>query len=469
MNGFRLYSLEIDSELIRTDKIELVNISDSLNSNYFSLMIGNNGTGKSRILSEVARFFKKTEKHSDPNLSKHSYFEYNITPSKIIAVTNSISDKFPTDQSFMRFPPLSKGFYYKDFYYNYLGTRSRYFNSSKNFLINRALQIVFENYSERDISRNYRHIFDYLNYEPVIKLNYQFINPTNSGFKPINPNSMISYVKNIGIDRHLNISKYLVSTVEERAYELCDFILQRSYYGSNNNELTVNFSEKNIGRIQKNELLYTENFHEYELISILEKIGLIRTMKVQLFKKYGMSFSFDDASSGEANILSTLLSLVPLLKDNSLILIDEPEISLHPLWQAKYIDLLNKTLGNVSGCHVIIASHSPFLASDLKPHNSSVVSLKSKKGIIHSNLINKSTYGWSAEDILLNVFGMETTRNFDLYESVSEALYLLANGQKFDEKLIAIKYKLREFYPSILDTDPIKPVIKAIFEAISYD
>ena len=150
-------------------------------------------------------------------------------------------------------------------------------------------------------------------------------------------------------------------------------------------------------------------------------------------------------------------------------MIDEPEISLHPLWQAKYIDLLNKTLGNVSGCHVIIASHSPFLASDLKPHNSSVVSLKSKKGIIHSNLINKSTYGWSAEDILLNVFGMETTRNFDLYESVSEALYLLANGQKFDEKLIAIKYKLREFYPSILDTDPIKPVIKAIFEAISYD
>lgn len=469
MNGFRLYSLEIDSELIRTDKIELVNISDSLNSNYFSLMIGNNGTGKSRILSEVARFFKKTEKHSDTNLSKHSYFEYNIAPSKIIAITNSISDKFPTDQSFMRFPALNKGFYYKDFYYNYLGTRSNYFNSSKNYLINRALQIVFENYSERDISRNYRHIFDYLNYEPVIKLNYQFRNPTNSGFKPINPNSMINYVKNIGIDRHLNISKYLVSTVEERAYELCDFILQRSSYGSNNNELTVNFSEKNIGRIQQNELLYTEKFHEYELISILEKIGLIRTMKVQLFKKDGMSFSFDDASSGEANILSTLLSLVPLLKDNSLILIDEPEISLHPLWQAKYIDLLNKTLGNVSGCHIIIASHSPFLASDLKPHNSSVVSLKSKKGIIHSNLINKSTYGWSAEDILLNVFGMETTRNFDLYESVSEALYLLANGQKFDEKLIAIKYKLREFYPSILDTDPIKPVIKAIFEAISYD
>ena len=92
-----------------------------------------------------------------------------------------------------------------------------------------------------------------------------------------------------------------------------------------------------------------------------------------MYKKGGSSFNFREASSGEANILSTLISLVPLLKDNSLVLIDEPEISLHPLWQSKYIDLLNKILENVSGCHIIIASHSPFLASDLKPNNSSVV------------------------------------------------------------------------------------------------
>jgi len=150
-----------------------------------------------------------------------------------------------------------------------------------------------------------------------------------------------------------------------------------------------------------------------------------------------------------------------------LILIDEPEISLHPLWQAKYIDLLNKVLENVSGCHVIIASHSPFLASDLKPNNSSVVSLKNKKGFISASTIDKSTYGWSAEDILLNVFEMESTRNFDLYKSVSKALVLLANEKRSNEALINIQNKLKEFYPSILDDDPIKPVIKAIFEANS--
>ena len=231
--------------------------------------------------------------------------------------------------------------------------------------------------------------------------------------------------------------------------------------------MTINFSEKNIVRIRIDNSIYNENVYEYEIISILRKIGLIRTFEIQVFKKGGTPFNFREASSGEANILSTLLSLIPLLKNDSLILIDEPEISLHPQWQAKYIDLLNKILENVAGCHIIIASHSPFLASDLKPNNSSVISLRNRKGMIYSKTIDKSTYGWSSEDILLNVFEMQSTRNFNLYENVSKALILLANNDRSNQELIRIQNKLREFYPSILDKDPMKSVIKAIFEVNS--
>lgn len=221
--------------------------------------------------------------------------------------------------------------------------------------------------------------------------------------------------------------------------------------------------------MQEDNSLYNDNVYEYELVNILKKIGLLRYFEIQVFKKGGMSFNFSDASSGEANILSTLLALVPLLKNNSLILIDEPEISLHPLWQSKYIDLLNKILENVSGCHVIIASHSPFLASNLKPNNSCVIKLENHKGIISSSKVCKSTYGWSAEDILLNVFEMETTRNFDLYKSVSNALVLLARNGKYDDDLINIRKEIKLFYPFLLDSDPIKPVIEAIFKAIPHE
>ncbi|QRE32288.1 hypothetical protein H0I49_08800 [Flavobacterium psychrophilum] len=51
MSGFRLYSIELDNKIISTQRIELINNFDSKFENYFTLIIGNNGTGKSRMLS----------------------------------------------------------------------------------------------------------------------------------------------------------------------------------------------------------------------------------------------------------------------------------------------------------------------------------------------------------------------------------------------------------------------------------
>lgn len=343
MSGFRLYSIELDNKIISTQRIELINNFDSKFENYFTLIIGNNGTGKSRMLSEIARFFNKLNSQEiQPNLFKDSTFQYNFAPSKIIAVTNSISDKFPIDQSFRTSRNSTHEFYHRDFNYNYLGTRNRINSFSNKALMNRALEIVFESYSQFDVSRNYRHIFDYLNYEPVIKLNYRLDSSYFEKIKEISPQTLSNYVEESSANRFAYRNESLINIVKERANDLCSFILDKLYYQKTENELTINFSEKNIGRIHRDNSLYSENVYEYELINILRRIGLIRTFEIQVYKKGGTPFNFSEASSGEANILSTLLSLVPLLKDNSLILIDEPEISLHPLWQSKYMTLSRK-------------------------------------------------------------------------------------------------------------------------------
>lgn len=471
MNGFRLYNLEIDSKALNTGRIELVDYSDSSCNNYFTLIIGNNGTGKSRILSKIARFFKGEDKYYKENyLFNHSEFEYSFPPSKIIAITNSISDKFPIDQIHRESKHSMLELHHRDLHYNYLGMRNKLNSFSSTASMNRALEIIFESYSQFEISRNYRHIFDYLDYEPVLSLEYKIKTSSfNYFYEGINPEILMDYAESYYENKFFDKNKDTINIVKERAYELCKFINSKIFSKNNRNEIIINFSEKNIDRIRQDNSLYSENIHEYYLINILRKIGIISTLRVQVYKKGGHSFNFREASSGEANILTTLISLVPLLKDNSLVLIDEPEISLHPLWQSKYIDLLNKILENVSGCHIIIASHSPFLASDLKPSNSSVVSLKNKKGIIYANGLEKPTYGWSAEDILLNVFEMETTRNFDLYQSVSKALLLLSDNKRSNDELKLIQSNLKSFYPSLLDNDPIKAVIEAIFKAISYD
>ena len=145
-----------------------------------------------------------------------------------------------------------------------------------------------------------------------------------------------------------------------------------------------------------------------------------------MYKKNGQSFNLNDASSGESCILSMFLGLIPLVENNSLILIDEPEISLHPLWQTKYIELLSEIFSYYTGCHIIIATHSHFLVTNLPLLTSSVVVLSMNKDKITGQLLENSTSGWSAEDILLNVFKVPSSRNYYLAQKVSRILELIS-------------------------------------------
>ncbi len=54
-----------------------------------------------------------------------------------------------------------------------------------------------------------------------------------------------------------------------------------------------------------------------------------------------------------------------------LIVLDEPDLTLHPDWQKKYINEMVKLLSNFpeKKFHLIITSHSPFLLSDIPKAN----------------------------------------------------------------------------------------------------
>ncbi len=65
-----------------------------------------------------------------------------------------------------------------------------------------------------------------------------------------------------------------------------------------------------------------------------------------------------DLSSGEQNVIVMLYYLVFEYNKNKLLLIDEPEISLHVAWQYQYIEELEEILKLNNG-QAIIATHSP--------------------------------------------------------------------------------------------------------------
>jgi len=70
-----------------------------------------------------------------------------------------------------------------------------------------------------------------------------------------------------------------------------------------------------------------------------------------------------DLSSGEQHELVLFYELLFKTKENALILIDEPELSLHVAWQVQFLkDLSDVT--RLSGFDVLLATHSPQIIND---------------------------------------------------------------------------------------------------------
>lgn len=129
--------------------------------------------------------------------------------------------------------------------------------------------------------------------------------------------------------------------------------------------------------------LYIEDSFEKLKVfeELAEKISLLINLINKRFKHKIMSISKDAGffftssinkreiipndklSSGEQNELVLFYELLFKSTPNSLILIDEPEISLHISWQNNLIDDLLQ-IGNINSLKMIIATHSPDIIGD---------------------------------------------------------------------------------------------------------
>jgi predicted ATP-binding protein involved in virulence len=93
------------------------------------------------------------------------------------------------------------------------------------------------------------------------------------------------------------------------------------------------------------------------------------TKRIRVSKENGFSIQsrghlvpLEKLSSGEQHQLVLFFELLFELKENALILIDEPELSLHVAWQKKFVADLNLIIA-LNQFDVILATHSPQLVS----------------------------------------------------------------------------------------------------------
>jgi len=130
-----------------------------------------------------------------------------------------------------------------------------------------------------------------------------------------------------------------------------------------------------------------------------------------IFKEGDNEMSINDLSSGEKQVVfrgSFLLKDLEMFL-GSVILIDEPEISLHPLWQLKITTFFKKLFhGPDKKSQMIISTHSPFVVHNANRYEDKVIILeKSGDGTI---LVSSEPefHSWSSKKLVKKAFNISS-------------------------------------------------------------
>jgi ABC-type phosphate/phosphonate transport system ATPase subunit len=149
------------------------------------------------------------------------------------------------------------------------------------------------------------------------------------------------------------------------------------------------------------------------------KLGLQRKSRENIL-------SFDELSSGEQQIITLIVKLLSEANQGTLFLIDEPEISLHVIWQRAVPTLLAR-IAETFNTDIIVATHSPVLISSATGNNDFCFTLRDR-AIMRLEPVDRR----SVETVLFEGFRTYTVQNREVHERcaalVAEAIALTNSG-----------------------------------------
>lgn len=476
-----------------TDENDFIKNKNIFEAPYATLIIGPNSTGKSLLLKEISDIFlhlkKVKERQSDILISYGSYFEISYS----IFEDNFIIKNYHTEKDKIKRLPLAitkngkdvlvselelpvniivsslllndKFTVNKDYpdYYKYLGIRNLKTPSvagTKNN-IKRTLDLIYDKLGDNQTEITYKiqSLLKFLNYDEAFRVNYKLKYKDYFFHQPLTIDRFDFLFQNFNVPNK-GFSK-------RKDSEFIPFGVR--YYKSNvekNKKLKSDIVEfiNYIREIQSNNLsidIFTDKIplNYYSILGDLNSLDLISFPQLSL-KRRDKSLDINEISSGEYHILMSFIGIYASINHNSLILIDEPEISLHPNWQMRYISYLKEIFKDYQSCHFLITSHSHFFASDLDGRHSKIIGLrrdiddKIEKVDLPKDL---DTYGWSAEEILYSVFNVRSVRNYFLEQDLTMLLGLIGQNSK-DKKQITELVERIDKLP-ITDKDPLKEII----------
>ena len=443
----------------------------------YSVIIGCNGVGKSTLLKEMVDFFVDLhayinnfkQKMSSANKARLKGVKYHIDGvcCEVIRIGRTfltkIDDRFLASKklrvptivacnfgAFDKFPVQkvngSSQTRYDVPYYKYVGAHVNGNMISSSAIAFRLLFALKENMDDRQ-RQNLSSILDFIGYDHTITLNYSIV------LKSKKNGSVYDHVLQ-HVQKDKEYSKLTSEQRSNKVRELYDFYKNKEFAKQPTYNYDIDIDQNSLAANE--DLNYIYKLKQYDLVQATSVV----------FYKNGKQIASEEMSSGEFAMLSMVLSISTASSDShTLILIDEPELSLHPNWQMTIIDNLDRALKD-QVCHLLIATHSHMLVSDLPMNRSSVHRWeKDDDGNLIANRIEENTYGWSAEEVLLKVFKTATDRNRYFGERIAKLLEQMGNDTISKEAVADELNELQEISQHLSDVDPMKMVLNTIIDA----
>lgn len=117
----------------------------------------------------------------------------------------------------------------------------------------------------------------------------------------------------------------------------------------------------------------SSDFPILQSLAVLRRFDLLTLWSCRLSSFQGGPVDLTQTSSGQQQMLCSIFGLAAALEDDAVVLIDEPELSMHPRWQMNFFKHLETALEAVRGCHVIVATHSPLIAQAGVAHGAEII------------------------------------------------------------------------------------------------
>lgn len=167
---------------------------------------------------------------------------------------------------------------------------------------------------------------------------------------------------------------------------------------------------KGKDKLQELAKTYTSNTALFKALESTYISKLIAEVRIKVKKtNVDGSITFKELSEGEQQLL-TVLGLLKFTKDeDSLILLDEPDTHLNPIWKWRYLEFLDKVVQRPKSTQIILNTHDPLVIGGLKKEEVRIFKTTAD-GKLNVESPEFDPRGLGVEGILTSeLFGLPTT------------------------------------------------------------